>query len=74
VRGSHLDLSFITFRLAFTSFVTNAIDIALSAGKLTIAFVVAQPTSSFLWFCMTGGRKCSRICGFLKLNQTNIPS
>lgn len=27
----HLDLSFITFKLAFTSFVINAVDISLSA-------------------------------------------
>lgn len=39
--GGHLDLSLIPFRLALTSFLTKAIDIALSAEKLTIAFVVA---------------------------------
>jgi hypothetical protein len=35
------DLSFITFRLAFTSFFTNVIGTGLPTGKLTMAFVVA---------------------------------
>ena len=35
------DLSFIAFRLAFTSFFTNVIGIGLPTGKLTMAFVVA---------------------------------
>ena len=35
------DLSFITFRLAFTSFFTNVIGTGLPIGKLTMAFVVA---------------------------------
>lgn len=37
----YADLSFITFRLAFTSFFTNAIGTGLPTGKLTMAFVVA---------------------------------
>jgi len=35
------DLSFITFRLAFTSFFTNVVGTGLPIGKLTMAFVVA---------------------------------
>jgi hypothetical protein len=35
------DLSFIAFRLAFTSFFTNVIGAGLPIGKLTMAFVVA---------------------------------
>ena len=42
------DLSFITFKLAFTSFFTSATEGPLPTGKLTIAFVVIQPVSSFL--------------------------
>ena len=34
------DLSFMAFRLAFTSFFTNLIGAGLPTGKLTIAFVV----------------------------------
>jgi Endosomal/lysosomal potassium channel TMEM175 len=34
-------ISFITFRPAFTSFLTNVIGIGLPVGKLTMAFVVA---------------------------------
>jgi len=33
------DLSFIAFTLAFTSFFTNVMGIALPIGKLTMAFV-----------------------------------
>lgn len=68
------DLSFITLRLALTSFLTKAIDKARSAGNATMAFVRAQSVSCFLWFCITGGRRWSRTFGVLKLNQTNIPS
>src|SRR5208283_1360278 len=79
IRGSHIlrrlmRLSFIAFRLAFTSFFTNVIGTGLPTGKLTMAFVVAKPASSFLCCCITGGRTCRRMCGFLKLNQANIPS
>jgi hypothetical protein len=35
------ELSFIAFRLAFTSFLTNVIGTGLPIGKLTMAFVVA---------------------------------
>jgi hypothetical protein len=35
-----LDLSFIAFTLAFTSFFTNVTGIGLSIGKLTMAFVI----------------------------------
>jgi hypothetical protein len=46
LRGSHvlmemMRLSFITFRLAVTSFFTNVTGTALPIGKLTMAFVVA---------------------------------
>jgi hypothetical protein len=37
----YLDLSFIAFRLAFTSFFTNVIGAGFPTGKLTMAFVVA---------------------------------
>jgi len=40
-------LSFITFMLAFTSFFTKVIGTGLPIGKLTMAFVVAYPASSF---------------------------
>ena len=68
------DLSVIAFILAFTSFFTNVIGIGLPIGKLTMAFVVAEPASSFLCSCITEGGTCRRMCGFLKLNQANIPS
>ena len=35
------EVSFIAFRLAFTSFFTNVIGTCLPTGKLTMAFVVA---------------------------------
>ena len=38
---NYLDLFFMTFTLAFTSFFTNVIGTGLPIGKLTMAFVVA---------------------------------
>ena len=70
----YLDVSFIALILPFTSFFTNVIGIGSLIGKLTMAFVVEYPASSFLCFSITGGRTCRRIWGFLKLNQANIPS
>jgi hypothetical protein len=40
VGGVYSDLSFIAFRLAFTSFFTNVVGTGLPIGKLTMAFVV----------------------------------
>ena len=37
----YLDLSFIAFRFALTSFFTNVIGTGFPFGKLTMAFVVA---------------------------------
>src|SRR5271155_279199 len=79
IRGSHvlmrlMRLSFIAFTLAFTRFFTNVTGTGFPPGKLTMAFVVAKPASSFPCSRITGGRTCRRMCGFLKLNQANIPS
>jgi hypothetical protein len=52
-----------TLTLVLTSFFTNAIDMGLPAGKLTIAVVVLQPASCFLWSSITGGRTWSRTQG-----------